>query len=106
MIVYLITNAINGKRYVGQTSKSRDVRWHQHQVTKSCSALRNAVDKYGAQSFIRGILFSDLTKEQATEFEIEYIERHKTKSPNGYNLTSGGEGTKDLPKKFVEGYQK
>ncbi len=96
MIVYLITNATNGKRYIGQTSKSLDVRWHQHQVTRSCSALRNAVDKYGASSFIREILFSELTKEQATEFEVEYIERYKTKAPNGYNLTSGGEGTKGL----------
>jgi group I intron endonuclease len=95
MIVYLITNIINGKRYVGQTSKTLNCRLHQHQITKSCSALRNAIDKYGIQNFNAEVLLSDLTKELAVEFEIELIERYKTKAPNGYNLTKGGDGVRE-----------
>ena len=94
MIVYLITNIMNGKRYVGWTSKSLEVRWRQHSRRNSnCFALQSAINKYGRESFITETLFDVSTKEQAVELEIEYIERYRTVSPNGYNLTTGGEGT-------------
>lgn len=92
MLVYLITNLINGKRYIGQTSRSLEWRWHIHQTRKGCLALRNAIDKYGASNFSVETLLDVPTKELAGEFEIEYISRYNTKSPNGYNLTDGGEG--------------
>ena len=93
MIVYLITNIINGKRYVGWTSKSLEIRWRQHSRRHTnCFALHNAISKYGVENFSVEILFSVLTKELAAELEIEYIERYNTMAPNGYNLTSGGDG--------------
>lgn len=97
MFVYLVTNLINGKRYVGQTSYSLEKRWFLHCNRKSCPALRGAINKYGANNFNVEILFSVSTKELAGEFEIEYIKRYNTKAPNGYNLTDGGEGVKSLP---------
>lgn len=102
MIVYLITNIINGKRYVGQTSKSLETRWQQHRTTRGCSALRKAIDKYGEKSFIHNVLFVELTKEQAKELEIEYIHRYNTKAPNGYNLTSGGDGVRNLSEESLQ----
>lgn len=93
MLVYLVTNLINGKRYVGQTSKDIGVRWKQHSKrTTNCFALHNAIKKYGVFNFSVEILFNDLTKELSNEFEIEYIERYRTVAPNGYNLTNGGDG--------------
>jgi group I intron endonuclease len=96
MLVYLITNTVNGKRYIGQTSYSLEKRWFLHCNRKSCTALHNAINKYGADKFTAEILFSVPTKELAGELEIEYIKRYNTKAPNGYNLTDGGEGVKSL----------
>jgi group I intron endonuclease len=93
MVVYLVTNKVNGKRYVGWTSKSLEVRWRQHSRRHSnCFALHNAINKYGVESFTIEVLFTVPTKELATELEIEHIKIYNTISPNGYNLTSGGEG--------------
>jgi group I intron endonuclease len=93
MVVYLITNKINGKKYVGWTSKSLEVRWKQHSYQHSgCLALLRAINKHGVENFTTEILFTVPTKELAIRLEIEYIEKYKTISPNGYNLTSGGEG--------------
>jgi len=93
MIVYLVTNTINGKRYVGQTSNSLEERRKQHlKISSGCLALRSALVKYGFENFEFSSLFEDLNLEQANYFEKEYIDRYKTKAPNGYNLTDGGEG--------------
>ncbi len=92
MLVYLVTNLINGKRYVGQTSCSLEKRWYLHQHRKGCTALHNAISKYKVSNFSIEELFSVPTKTLADEFEIEYIERYRTKAPNGYNLTDGGDG--------------
>lgn len=96
MIVYLITNTRNGKRYVGWTSLSLERRWFLHQHRKSCKALHSAIKKYGVDNFMIEVLFLVSTKEQASDFEIEYIKRYNTKAPNGYNLTDGGEGVTGL----------
>src|SRR5271157_1134009 len=97
MLVYLITNRINGKRYIGQTSYSLEKRWFLHKNRKGCTALSNAIDKYGADNFNMEVLFSVPTREMAGDLEIEYIKRYNTKAPNGYNLTDGGEGVKAMP---------
>jgi group I intron endonuclease len=93
MIVYLITNTINGKRYIGQTSLTLGERWSLHKSRHSqCTAIKSAIDKYGFSNFEISILFDDLTKELADEFEKEYIVRYNSHPPYGYNLTDGGDG--------------
>jgi group I intron endonuclease len=93
VFVYLITNLINGKRYVGQTSKSLEHRFKGHCANESgCWLLNQAIQKYGANNFsIEPIIEVD-TKILANEFEIELIIRYCSKAPNGYNLTDGGDG--------------
>jgi group I intron endonuclease len=98
MIVYLITNLINGKQYVGKTTRSLKVRWARHQyeaIRGRKQALYYAIRKYGAVCFSIEVLEeADLKTEQDMNLcEILYIKFLNTKAPNGYNLTDGGEGT-------------
>lgn len=89
--IYKITSP-SGKCYIGLTSLTVLKRWYSH-----CSlANRNknhpfhsAIRKYGQENFIIETLFSDLTKEQAQEKEIEHIAL--IPKAMSYNLSKGGE---------------
>ena len=93
MKVYLITNSVNGKQYVGQTVKSVEKRWKQHlrDVKRgTLPHLYSAMKKYGIDKFFVQELCSVLTQEELNVAEVFYIIVLGTKSPNGYNLTEGG----------------
>jgi group I intron endonuclease len=91
MFVYLITNTINGKRYVGQTTLSLEQRWWRHcHKSSNCHHLSSAIRKYGKENFIIESIIEPPTIELMNEFEAEYIEKYCTLAPNGYNLTTGG----------------
>lgn len=90
MFVYLITNTINGKRYVGQTKKPLDVRRRQHCRSANCRRLHQAILKHGKDNFVISLICEAPTEELMNEFEQEYIVRYCTMVPNGYNLTAGG----------------
>jgi group I intron endonuclease len=90
MFVYLITNTINGKRYVGQTIAPLERRWQQHKKLSAAPYLHAAIKKYGEDNFTIEAICEPPTIELMNEFEAEYIERYRTLAPNGYNLTKGG----------------
>jgi group I intron endonuclease len=97
MIVYLYTNKINGKQYVGQTIKTLAARWkNQKSSAKNKKIHRhpidNAIAKYGAETFDKTVLHECLTVEEMDFAEMFYIALLNTQSPNGYNLTGGGVG--------------
>lgn len=92
MVVYLVTNKINGKQYVGQTTKKLNLRWNEHTSNQSQSVLHKAIRKYGKDAFLVETLHCCDTKEEMDFVEIFYISFLNTKAPNGYNLTDGGEG--------------
>lgn len=92
MLVYLITNTVNGMRYVGQTARTLDARWwqHCHKKQTNCHYLHRAIQKYGKESFFVEVL-CELPNEQITdEMEEYFINRYCTLAPNGYNLMTGG----------------
>ncbi len=93
MTIYKITNLINGKIYVGQTRQKLSVRWRQHGYTYSrSSGLKGAIAKYGKENFsVEGLFQTDCQKILDLK-ESEYINQFNSLSPNGYNLTTGGEG--------------
>lgn len=99
-MVYVHTNKINNKKYVGMT-KHGTARWGHngiHYIHSFCRAFRSAVLKYGWDAFDHEILHSDLSKEDACRLEKHYIAKFKTNiyrwgNKYGYNLTDGGEGT-------------
>jgi group I intron endonuclease len=89
--VYLITNTINGKQYVGFTSNNVETRWKAHSKGGPDSArkLHAAILKYGANAFRIETVFQG-TKDEALSKEHELIIRHDT-FVNGYNGSEGGE---------------
>lgn len=91
MIIYLITNIVNGKQYVGQTRRKAQRRWRQHITdSKHKSALHNAINKYGEDSFYLQILDEANSQEELNELERHWIFELSTLKPSGYNLTTGG----------------
>lgn len=95
-LIYKVTNQINGKVYIGQTSVTLTKRKAAHvNKTKSNSStfFHNAIRKNGIESFTWEVVHSCYSKEEANEKECEFIKTLGCKFPAGYNLTDGGEGT-------------
>lgn len=91
--IYLIENTENGKQYVGQTTDPRRrCRQHMNLTHSRCPALHGAIEKYGPCSFTFTTLARCETQEEANTQEKHWIKELNTLSPNGYNLTEGGEG--------------
>lgn len=94
MIIYKITNKLNGKSYIGQTSKTLRTRWNQHCQSnrkRASPLIRDAIAKYGADNFEAVVLEICKTKDELNEREKYWIFAHGTFVPNGYNLTTGGD---------------
>ena len=45
-IIYKITNLINGKVYIGKTTRTIEKRWQEHCYCKDNDLLHNAIRKY------------------------------------------------------------
>jgi len=90
MIIYVITNLINGKQYVGQTTQNLAKRWQAHQCKGHI--LHKAIKKYGTSGFSIEQIDTALTQDELNTKEVHWIENLNTISPNGYNLSLGGHG--------------
>jgi len=95
MIIYKVTNIINNKSYIGQTQFSLEQRKRSHIIEGRNDNLyfHNALKKYGDEKFNWSVIESCENKEELDEMEFHYIKQYNTISPNGYNLTYGGEGS-------------
>lgn len=94
MIVYLITNKINNKRYVGITIKNIEDRFAEHahpRKKKNKSAISEAILKYGKENFSTIQIDVASTIEELKKKEIYWIKELDT-FQNEYNLTKGGDG--------------
>ena len=88
--IYMYTNKINGKQYIGQTTRSLKKRHWQHMSQDECYFDR-ALKKYGANNFELTILEDNIFDEQIlNELEIYYIDKFDTFN-NGYNMNRGGD---------------
>lgn len=94
--IYMVTNNITGKRYVGKTSTTVEERWKGHvseaSRNLSNSALHKAINKYGQDAFSLTVLLKNIPVELLNHYERLLIVRMKTRAPLGYNLTDGGDG--------------
>lgn len=85
---------VTNKGYVGKTIRTLSARWRAHCSDGSgCWALKGAIRKYGKAAFTITELASGLTSEEAKRVEREMIHKYRTRAPNGYNLTDGGQGS-------------
>ena len=93
MIIYLITNKLNNKKYVGKTTKLLDERFKGHINTAnygSKSHLHRAIRKHGQNNFDISVLEDNIISEKLlNEREIYWIKEIQPE----YNMTSGGEGS-------------
>ena len=91
MIVYKITNLINGKVYIGQTIQSLEKRFTEHCYKNSkCFKLAKTIKKYGKENFIIEELESCNNIDNLNKAEEYWIKEYNA-IENGYNLTNGGE---------------
>jgi group I intron endonuclease len=94
--IYCFENIANGKKYIGKTVNIRKrIKDHLNGLLNGadkCLYLQNAWKKHGEESFYIYVV-KECHLEELDEMEKFYIREWKTKSPNGYNLTDGGDGT-------------
>lgn len=91
--IYKYTNTVNGKVYIGQTSRSLEERaqaggrnYHE------CRRFYNAIQKYSWDAFVPEILETVHTVDEANEREIYYISKFNSTDENyGYNISQGGD---------------
>lgn len=108
--VYITTNLINGKKYIGQRKFSDG--WKAY--LGSGKRFKQALKKYGRKNFIRLIVDIGYSREELNNKEIELIKFfNAADSRNFYNISEGGDinnkGGKDaywynkkLPKEMIE----
>lgn len=89
MIIYKITNLLDGKVYVGQTARTLEARIDQHK-RRSASAISKAIKKYGWENFKAEVIEECKTRDQLNEREIYWIKFYDCIAPKGYNLHPGG----------------
>ena len=108
--IYVITNRINGKQYVGKTNSSIQDRWKEHcndskKFRCNKRPLYDAMNKYGIENFEIHCLEKCSWKEASIK-EIYWIGKLNTYE-QGYNATLGGDGKvlynyKEIADKYKE----
>ena len=102
--IYKIENQINGKIYIGKTSRTVEERWNEHirdQKRFEDRPQYRALNKYGVESFRIEIIEEVDTDEMACERECHWISVYKSYGKNGYNATIGGDGKRWLDYDYI-----
>ena len=102
--IYIITNKINDKIYVGKTERTIEERWKQHQYAMSSPNKKHyklyaAMNKYGLENFSICLL-EECSNQLLNERETYWIKRMDSYN-NGYNMTLGGDGTYSIAEEEI-----
>lgn len=91
MLIYKITNNIDGKIYIGLYSKSKE---NFQKYWGSGVLISRVIKKYGKENFSKEILEENIsTISELFSKEIFYIDKYNSTNPKiGYNISKGGEG--------------
>lgn len=88
--VYMHVSPSN-KRYIGITRQEPEKRWKSGNGYAGNDYFYKAIKKYGWNNFEHNILFSELTKTEAEQKEIELISHYRSDEREfGYNFDHGG----------------
>lgn len=98
-LIYKITNLVNGKIYIGQTTQTKKPRkrWNDHRRAARTGHhdngcyLYNAIRKHGDDNFMFETIDVAYSKEELDKKEIELIESFQSRI-YGYNIALGGSG--------------
>lgn len=93
--IYVITNDVNGKPYVGKTNFSLERRFREHiadSKRERCNKrpLYSAMNKYGVEHFHIEQL-EECSADDSAEREEYWITKLSTYGHTGYNATRGGD---------------
>lgn len=91
MYIYIITNKLNNKQYVGISRK--DVAKTKYYYGSGL-LIKQAIKKNGKENFIKEIIDECLCEKDLLEKEIYWIKEKNTKFPIGYNISDGGVGNR------------
>lgn len=81
----------NGKKYVGVTCWKPELRWGANGCNYKNPYMVNAIKKYGWNNITHEIVAKGLTVDQASQMEIELIEKYNSADKrHGYNISLGG----------------
>jgi group I intron endonuclease len=89
--VYLVTNKVNGKQYVGYTNTIPERRWSAHKTSARRGSqlwFHQALRKYGEDAFewrVVSVHYEDADAKRAERAMISGL-------PRTYNMTPGGDG--------------
>ena len=97
-LIYMATNKVNGKCYIGQTTVSLKRRkiLHKHDMKSKDYAFQRALRKYGFENFKWKTLCKDVPVDDLDDLERKEIAERETLSPKGYNITTGGNSRKEF----------
>lgn len=111
--IYKITNKINNKAYIGQTTRDIQTRWAEHircafyPNLDYTSYLYNAIRKYGTDAFSIELIeeCSDSILDEREQYWIKEFDSCEI----GYNITRGGQGAircnkEDIVELWERGY--
>lgn len=90
--IYLLTNIINNKIYIGQTWNDLNLRMGiEGKNYKNSVHLYNAIQKHGIENFKYTVLQIVSSQEEANFYEDKYIKDYNSLDPKiGYNIKEGG----------------
>ena len=88
-LIYKITNCVNGKIYIGLTTRTLELRWKEH-CRHNNQVIDKAIQKYGKDNFSLEIL-EECSDELLDEREKYWIKDYDS-FKKGYNITAGGRG--------------
>lgn len=94
--IYKLTNKINGKPYIGQSTEDDiNKRWDAYKRLdcKRQPKIYNALKKYGPENFLFEVIDNTDNQLHLDDLEILYVTQFDS-IKNGYNCMPGGKGGK------------